>query len=359
MHGNYDGQDATRKPFKLIHISELDEHEPEPEALVQRLLPRTGFATIYGAPGSGKTFFALHLGLCVASGLPFFGNTSEPVAVVYIAAEAGSGIKKRVIAARDRLNITDAEFYIITEAPNLGFATPNDANRLIFDIQNARIPNLGLIFIDTVARCIPGTDENNSMHMGSFVATADRLARHFNCLVVGVHHAGKDQERGMRGSSALNGATDAEWSIRCENGVHTARLEKMREGEANLSMDFALEVHEFADETSTCVVQELTQPELRKHTAKPWQATGATAIALDALIEVLNDRGSVPPSNNYIPDRVRTVNVNVWKAHAAKRGLSTSDDPNSLNKAFQRTLQKLLENKKIGTWNEHVWLVVG
>ncbi|RDL51839.1 hypothetical protein BLJAPNOD_02985 [Ensifer sp. M14] len=357
MHGNYDGH--TRPPFQLIHLSQLDENEPEPETRVQRLMPRTGFATIYGPPGCGKTFWAIHLGLTVAAGLPFFGCETERSGVVYIAAEAGNGIKKRIIAARDRLGVTDAEFYLITEAPNLGFANPNDSNRLILDIQAARIPNLGMIFLDTVARVTPGSDENSVMHMGAFIANADRIARHFDCIVVGVHHTGKDDGRGMRGSSAINGATDCEWWVRKDDGgMRSAKLTKMRDGEGDLSMTFDLDVVEMADGTTTCVIAELSQPEVRKTERKVWQPTGAAKIAYEALVELVNERGSVPPENNHIPSRTRTTSIDSWRAHAIARGLCSGGNDDAVRMSFKRASEKLLNTNKIATWNSHVWLVL-
>ncbi|WP_376742135.1 helicase RepA family protein [Ensifer canadensis] len=355
MHGQYQNE----RQFRLIHLSELDENEPEPETRVQRLMPRTGFATIYGPPGCGKTFWAIHLGLTVAAGLPFFGCETEKSGVVYIAAEAGTGIKKRIIAARDRLGITDAEFYLITEAPNLGFSNPNDSNRLISDIQSHRVPNLGMIFLDTVARVTPGSDENSVQHMGAFIANADRIARHFDCIVVGVHHTGKDDGRGMRGSSAINGATDCEWWVRKEEGgTRSAKLTKMRDGEGDLSMTFDLDVVEMADGTTTCVITELSQPEVRKQAPKVWKPTGATAIAFDALVEVVRERGTLPAESAHIPSRTPTVSMEQWKAHAVLRGICSSNEERAVNIAFQRATQKLLENKKIGTWNSHVWPVL-
>ncbi|MDX0194304.1 AAA family ATPase [Sinorhizobium meliloti] len=349
--------DSTQRHFKLIRLSELGEHEPEPETRIKRLMPRTGLACIYGSPGCGKTFFAIRMGLCVAAALPFFGCETEKSGVVYVAAEAGNGIGKRVIAARDDMGIFDAPFYLITEAPNLGYVTPNDCNQLILDIQAERIANVGMIILDTVARVTPGTDENSVQQLGVFISNAERIARHFNAVVVGVHHTGKDDARGMRGSSALNGATDCEWHVKKEDGLHSARLTKMRDGEDGLSMTFSLDVVNVA-ETTTCVVVEVSEPEVRKTPPKVWQPSGATAVAYEALLEVINERGTVPPENNHIPSRTRTVSMDAWKAHAALRGLSNSNEPRALNIAFQRATQKLLQNKKIGTWNNHVWPVL-
>ena len=62
--------------------------------------------------------------------------------------------------------------------------------------------------IDTVARSLLG-DENSSSDMSAFVTACNAVQRHIDGAVIGVHHAGKDATRGMRGSTALLGAVDA------------------------------------------------------------------------------------------------------------------------------------------------------
>lgn len=366
MHGNYQNDGQSKREFKLIRLSELDEQEPEPETVVKRLMPRTGLACIFGAPGSAKTFFAVRMGLCIATGTPFFGSATERGATIYIASEAGSGIKKRVLAARNQVNATREEFdtinhapfFLITEAPNLGFSDPNDCNPLILSIQKANVGSIRAIFLDTVAKSVPGTDENSATEMGVFVANAERIARHFNTVVIGVHHVGKDAEKGMRGSSALLGALDCGWSIRKEaDGTRIARLEKMRDAEDGLSMTFDLEEVDVGDTTS-CVINELTFPEIKKVEPKVGELKGQARTAFDALVEVVRERGTIPPESNHIPSRTPTVHLDVWKEHAARRGLCAGDEPDALRKAFARAKDKLIQIKKIGVWDNHVWPVL-
>ena len=58
------------------------------------------------------------------------------------------------------------------------------------------------VVVDTLARCMEGGDENDTRHMGEFVAGCDRIARAFECLVLVVHHPNKSGES-ERGSTAL------------------------------------------------------------------------------------------------------------------------------------------------------------
>jgi hypothetical protein len=67
--------------------------------------------------------------------------------------------------------------------------------------------------------------------------------------VIGVHHSGKDEERGMRGSSALEGAGDCVIHLKREEGSQnvTLHVEKQKDGEAIQPMNFVLESIEWQD----------------------------------------------------------------------------------------------------------------
>jgi len=42
------------------------------------------------------------------------------------------------------------------------------------------------IFVDTVARALPGSDENSATDMGAFVDACDRIRHHTGSAVIGV-----------------------------------------------------------------------------------------------------------------------------------------------------------------------------
>ena len=53
-----------------------------------------------------------------------------------------------------------------------------------------------MIVVDTLARAMPGSDENGAKDMGLVVEQCDRLRDAFQCLTLLVHHTGKDLIRG-------------------------------------------------------------------------------------------------------------------------------------------------------------------
>lgn len=351
MHG------PKQPRFTLIPSQHIQLDESEPEWLIDGLLPKTGFAMLYGPPSTGKTFLGLHAGLSIAANLQFFGRTVAHGPVVYIAAEAGRGIVKRIVAARREFAIPDdgdLPFYLITAAPNLGFKTPNDCVELVKSIESAKV-RPALVVIDTVSRAIPGTNENASHEFGAFVANADTIGKHFAACVLGVHHTGKDATRGMRGSNVANGGTDCEWELSKADSVHTAKLHKMRDDEDELAWTFRLEQRHVGSRTS-CVVVPLSDPARSAGANIKAEPSPAAKLAYEALIDIVLSHGRVPPSSPDIPANVKTVTLAEWREHVRKRGISDSDEAEAIRKAFNRAKGTLLECHWIGIWDNHVWL---
>lgn len=345
--------------FPTLGLKMITLDDAEDEFFVEGILPRRGLAAIYGPPGSGKSFLALRMGLCVAAGIPFFGCAVTQMPVVYVAAEAGKSFKKRVVAARQHLGIRDAPFFLITRTPNLGYRG-KDAPILIADIKRQTgADQPGLIILDTASRTMPGTDENKAAELSVWVQNVEKIGVAFEGLAVGVHHTGKDATRGMRGNSVFNGATDCELLTTSDDttGIHTASLTKMRDGEDGLEFTFRLDQYDLGPCT-TCIVQPLTEPGARQDRPKPKKApTGQAKIALDALHEAIREMGTVPPGNNHIPGNTRTVTKTQWRDYARRRGITESDEPEAFKKAFQRAVTSLQSMSLVAIWGEQVWTV--
>src|SRR5688572_10978575 len=90
----------TFEPFTLYTVSELIDL-PTPEWLVEGVIAVGALAGLYGPSGEGKSFLALDWALCVATGQNWQGRTVRRGPVVYVAAEGGRSIGKRVTAWMD------------------------------------------------------------------------------------------------------------------------------------------------------------------------------------------------------------------------------------------------------------------
>jgi hypothetical protein len=200
------GRAASRVLERLrarLHLGAAVCDLPPLTPLVDGVAFLPGESVIFSPPKTGKTFVALDLALSVATGVDFMGRPVKQAKVLYIVAEGVGGLGVRVAAwcrHHDRDDIDGVAF--LTTPVNL-----LDEEHVAALLEIAAELGAELVVIDTLARCIPGADENSAKDVGRAVAALDRI-RDATGHVLTVHHAGKDAARGMRGSSALLGGVD-------------------------------------------------------------------------------------------------------------------------------------------------------
>lgn len=184
---------------------------PPPVWLVEGVITTDGVGGIYGPPGSLKSFLALGMALSVAYGMPWLGRPTVQTGVLYVAAEGVRGLGRRIRAwqRKHKVENVDAPFRLLATTVNL--TDPAQTAKLIRTaIAAAALEgcHIGLVIIDTVARAMAGADENSAQDMGRFINGCDAIKQTVGCAVLGIHHSGKDKDRGARGSSAFLGAMD-------------------------------------------------------------------------------------------------------------------------------------------------------
>jgi hypothetical protein len=103
---------------------------PPPE-LIKRLVPTNGAVILGGQSSAGKTFTAVHMAKCLATGLPFFERRIvEKVGTAFIAAEGSSLIHNRFAASLAKDSITDRlPIAWVKELPD--FATLDGINAFV------------------------------------------------------------------------------------------------------------------------------------------------------------------------------------------------------------------------------------
>lgn len=201
---------VTSQPGRIrVHsVSEVLTMRP-PAWLIKDIIPEGGFACLYGPSKTKKSFVAIDMAMSVATGGFWQGQPcGEGVDVLYISAEGGAGIGKRVDAWLRERHVEPRHaraFWILESMP---ITEDSDAMGILFkriEEEVERIPSL--IIIDTLARCFEG-DENGGLDMGRFVAGVDKLRRDWApCAVLAVHHTRLDGDR-ERGHTSLKGALD-------------------------------------------------------------------------------------------------------------------------------------------------------
>lgn len=213
---------------------------PEPRDFVEGVLFNNQMSVIVGPPGSGKTFVLLDLAAHVALGLNWQGCAVDQLPVLYIALEGSSGMKRRLQAwCKHHDNRTPHALPIHFADGSLNIREDAATRKKI--IEYALTHGIKWIIIDTLSRAMAGGDENGAGDMGGAFLGADEIRRLSGAHVSIVHHTGKDQSKGGRGSSLLLGNIDTEIQISRDGVKRSARLTKQKEGEDGTQWQFKLE----------------------------------------------------------------------------------------------------------------------
>jgi hypothetical protein len=223
--------------YPLVDADDLH-HLPEASWLLEPFILDKALNVLVGPSGTGKSFLALDWAACLGSGLPWYGHTAKPVRVVYIAAEGTGGLRKR----RDAWQLARH----VDSMPNVTFL-PRAVNLLESKsvaklVQSLEDVAVGLLIIDTMARCMIGGDENTSKDVGQVIEHLDHIRRVLDCSVELVHHTGWDEQR-ERGSSALRGASDIMLALRPDGT--SIKLDSLKAKDSEPFATYKLHLHPY------------------------------------------------------------------------------------------------------------------
>jgi hypothetical protein len=274
---------ANDSRYKLLSTAQV-RALPRLAWLVKGLLPVTGLAAMFGPSGSGKSFLSLHLAACIATGRDWFGLRVKRAPVVYLMLEGDAAIRTRLEALEAAYGtIPQSGFSVVVQ--QFVLTDPQDVADLA-----AVLPRNSVVFIDTLNRAAPTSDENSSKEMGLILQGAKELQGSIGGLVVLVHHTGKDQTKGMRGHSSLHAALDAAIEVeRDAKGTRTWSVAKAKDGEDGKRVAFKLVKQVLGadadgDEISSCSVS----PDSSAIFAKREPAGGNQKLVLKAIRSALS-----------------------------------------------------------------------
>jgi len=183
--------------FPLYTVDQLFELK-EPDWLVEKLLPVVGVGILYAGSRQLKSFFTIGMAGCITNQATLGGfKVPQNVRVAFGLLEGFYGWKDRLKAYQD---LVDGSFDPLTF--NLsGFSLLDASNRR--DVIDKLIEHdIRFLTIDTYSKASIGVNENSSNETAAVIAAAEEIAHEAKCSVVLVDHKGKDEGRGIRGSSA-------------------------------------------------------------------------------------------------------------------------------------------------------------
>lgn len=214
-------------PRRTLYSADALAMLPPPEYLVEGVLPVGAPAVLFGPSNSYKTFCALDLGMCVATGINWHGRTVKQAQVVYVAGEGFYGYVKRIAAWKEEHVRAGMPFFLFDNTVRM--LDVNDVDAFIQQIHEAGVKP-GLVVLDTLSRAFVGGDENSQRDMAAFVAAVDRIRREFGATVLVVHHSGKEGSQ-ERGSSVLRCDFDVMMKVSANRKARRVEIQcvKMRD----------------------------------------------------------------------------------------------------------------------------------
>jgi hypothetical protein len=217
--------------YDLKSINKL----PDPEWIIDNILPANSCTIIYGQPGCGKTFLALDICFNIAYNKKWHNhNINKTGLIFYFLGEGVAGIKKRINGWHEYNNIMFNEKFHLGLINTVVFWDKENINSIITSIRNIEKKlnqKTVLIVVDTLTRASVGLDENSTKDMGLFLNKIEYLIKEIKASVMLVHHCGKDVTKGMRGSSALLGAIDTSILVTKSDNIISVKTIKQKDGE--------------------------------------------------------------------------------------------------------------------------------
>ncbi|MGV0875182.1 AAA family ATPase [Mycolicibacterium sp. XJ879] len=202
---------------------------PDPQPLIGNVLDQGTVAVLYGMWGSAKSFIAQDWAASVATGRRWQGRPTERQRTLYVAAEGAYGLKARLHAWEVgwRTEIPDGTLDVLPRRVNLTRTVDVGNLEALIDWGG-----YSFVVLDTLARCMVGSDENSAKDCGVVVDALTRLRERTpngRGVVLGVHHTGKDGKT-LRGSSAFEGGADTVYSVIRDGATFILDREKRKDG---------------------------------------------------------------------------------------------------------------------------------
>jgi len=205
-----DPEEKTGLPPIYVGAQILDMREPD--WLLPDFIQEGGLTVIYGPPGGAKSLVMMDWANVLSAaggGWKWFGRERERrTTVLYVLGEGQGGLKGRVLAwMKHRQLETMPDVQWMLEPMSL-WRRPGtdktDEQRALLDY--IRQEQIGVVFVDTLARTFGGGNENMQQDMNVYLSMIGDI-QEMGASVVLAHHVAKSTGE-MRGSTALRAAAD-------------------------------------------------------------------------------------------------------------------------------------------------------
>ena len=189
------------------------------EWLCEPIIPAGRLVALYSPPKVGKSLLTLEIAVAISRGTPILGTRCKQTPVLYLDYEnAMDDVVDRLKSMHlEPANVAGLHYESFPTLPPLD--SPIGGLALLGMAQEC---GAGLVVIDTISRAIQGDENEASTWLALYRHTLLKLKAE-GIAVLRLDHTGKDQSKGMRGSSAKLSDVDLVW-----------RLEEIAKGDSYL-----------------------------------------------------------------------------------------------------------------------------
>lgn len=276
----------------LLNLAELQAASASISWLVKGVIPADSLGVLFGGSGTFKSFIALDAALHVAHGLKWLGKKTRKGPIIFVAAEGGAGLWRRIEAWHKQrgLDWRGIEFYVVPVA----VAILTDAKAVVAAAE-AVVVRPAMVIIDTLAQTFEG-EENSASDMSAYLRALNVSFRAlWQCVVLVIHHSGHQATERPRGSSAIRGNVDFMLGVFREEIQMLATLEchKQKDGELFEAATFDLTVQTLALDADGDPVTSLVAAHINNAAAlveaKVREATSARGGKIKVFLDLLQN----------------------------------------------------------------------
>jgi len=196
------------------------------EWLAEPIIAEARAHAIFAPGGTGKSMLSLFLSAAIATGTPIFGHPQKPRRVLYLDYEmTPDDLAERLesMGYGPEYNLSNLQYALLPDLDSLdSVAGGKQVARL------AELVSADLVVIDTFGRAVSG-DENEADTVRAFYRNTGIHLKKAGRAFLRIDHAGKDVEKGQRGSSAKNDDVDIVWQLsKSGKGQYQMKTRKAR-----------------------------------------------------------------------------------------------------------------------------------
>lgn len=355
-----------KPPLKFLSYDDMV-NLPDPEWLIEGLIMEETSALLFGKSNSFKSFLAIDMACSVATGAYGLGWHGQKIVdgwpVLYIATEGALGVaKQRIpgwmeahgIPANMRSDMTlypqeiaiDDDKAIDALLRSAAIWTDRDGSENWSDPAFA----FKLVVIDIFGASMMGPETSDETAR-AWVRNINRIMRTMKCAVLTVAHTGWADDTRARMHTHFWGSFDTRMKAEGDKDSLTTVLtiDRHKDADSSGQWGFRMDVVDTPTGGTTLVPRlcdEVEKGQKRRVYGKP-------AVALQALSEALIEQGKTIAGPNYPACPV--VSLEAWQTMCGRHGLTDSDNPESLKKAFHRAKSALIDKGVVKQFDSHVW----